>query len=108
MFRGLRAVRAITVGVACGAFAAATPAYAEPPGVPSDCAAWANSNGVAYSYCSTGPGFHRVKITCRRASNPNFVDIIYGDWRQSGTSSAAHCYDFRDAILTANYQLHGA
>jgi hypothetical protein len=108
VFKGLRALgRAAALGAIVGACIAGTPAQAEPPGTPTGCEVIFAAGG-GYSYCSAGPGFHRVKITCRRESNPNVVDIIYGYWRPSGYYSDAFCHRYGDVVLSRGYQVRTA
>jgi hypothetical protein len=107
VLRRLRTLgRAGAMGVILGACVAVTPAQAEPQATPYDCFTQFESDWTgAYSYCASGPGSHRVKITCRRASNPNVVDIIYGYWRPAGYYSDAHCNNYWDSLLSGTYQV---
>jgi hypothetical protein len=95
---------AMALGLAAGICTIATPAQAEPSGTPSGCSSMHQSS-YGMSYCAYGVGWHRVKITCQRASNPNVVDIIYGNWQRSGYYSDARCHLYGDLAISDRYQL---
>ena len=94
---------AMAVGLAAGICTTATPAQAE-SGTPYNCFAEPQGS-YGQSYCASGSGLHRVKVICKRASNPNAFDIVYGIWRPSGYYSDGRCLQYGDIATKATYQL---
>lgn len=72
-------------------FFAAEPASAYPQG----CSSWyvqyspAYSGGYGRSYCASGSGSHRVRVSCDRQYTSDV--IRYGPWVGTGSYSTASC-----------------
>lgn len=75
----------LAVSAAAAVFVATTPAAAVPVG----CYTATLSPNGGYSYCSAGPGWHRVNLLCR--VNPSYAWWHGGPAVGAGQQSIAYC-----------------
>ena len=90
-----------TSGVVAGTAtaASATPNFCR---IPSSTIDWVN--GSAWTQCTGGTGWYRVRISCRTVPNSNWTYFFWGDWVTINGISIKACPADKHYIVGASME----